>query len=171
MFKASKSAMLSTTPTIREAHVDDCPRILELIHQLARYENAQQEVTISLEELQRTGFGTQPVWKAFVAQSQGTLVAFALYYTRFSTWKGCRLYLEDLYVTEEARSSGVGTLLFDRIVREAIDKKYKGIAWQVLDWNTPAINFYKKYTNRFDSDWINVSIEADELIFLRDKND
>ncbi|HEU4552761.1 MAG TPA: GNAT family N-acetyltransferase [Chitinophaga sp.] len=149
--------------TIRIARKDDCPRLLELIRELAEYEKAPQEVTVSLEHFENAGFGAHPVWKAFVAadneNGQEQITGFALYYIRYSTWKGCRLYLEDIIVSERWRGRGIGKLLFDRLLEEAREKQFSGITWQVLEWNEPAINFYKKYNARFDPEWWNGSIE------------
>ncbi|WP_134090886.1 GNAT family N-acetyltransferase [Olivibacter sp. XZL3] len=143
---------------IRKARKEDCPRILELIQELALYEKAPEEVTVTLEEMEEAGFGNKPVWEAYVAELDGTIHGIALYYIRYSTWKGRRIYLEDLIVTEKMRGKGIGKLLFDQVVEEARSKGYSGMVWQVLDWNEPAINFYKKYQATFDSGWINVSI-------------
>jgi GNAT superfamily N-acetyltransferase len=88
----------------------------------------------------------------------GRVEGFALYYVRYSTWKGQRMYLEDILVTENMRGRGLGKLLFDRLIQEAEEKKFSGMVWQVLDWNEPAINFYKKYNARFDAGWINCSV-------------
>ncbi len=145
---------------IRKAVKKDCPRILELVQELALYEKAPDEVTVTLEHFQESGFGKNPVWWAFVAEVEGKVEGFALYYIRFSTWKGQRMYLEDFYVTEETRSNGLGKLLFDRLIIEAKEKKLTGIVWQVLDWNEPAINFYKKYNASFDSGWINCAVSV-----------
>lgn len=145
--------------TIRAAQKADCPRLIELVRGLALYEKAPEEVTVTLKEFENAGFGENPVWKAFVAEVDGTIEGFALYYIRFSTWKGCRLYLEDLFVTEEMRGKGIGRMLFDAVIREAKEKNFNGMSWQVLDWNTPAIHFYKKYPSCFDNGWINVSID------------
>lgn len=134
--------------------------MLELVAELAHYERAPQEVTISLQHFEESGFGLNPVYWAFVAEADGQIVAFALYYIRFSTWKGQRMYLEDLLVTEEWRGKKIGQLLFDRLIREAREKEFQGISWQVLDWNAPAINFYKKYNAGFDPEWINCSIDV-----------
>lgn len=144
---------------IRIAEKTDCPQLIELVRGLALYEKAPEEVTVTLEEFEQAGFGERPVWKAFVAEANGAIEGFALYYIRFSTWKGCRLYLEDLYVNEEMRGKGIGKMLFDRILQEATDLGLKGVTWQVLDWNTPAITFYQRYNPRFDNGWINVSLD------------
>lgn len=143
---------------IREAVKEDCPRILELIKELALYEKAPDEVTVSLEEMEECGFGVNPVWGSLVAVVDGVIVGIALHYDRYSTWKGRRLYLEDLIVTEPMRGTGLGKLLLDELIAYAKEKKYNGMVWQVLDWNEPAINFYKKYKADFDSEWVNVSI-------------
>ena len=143
---------------IRRAVKDDCPRLLELIQELATYEKAPDEVTVTLDHFTESGFGKQPVWWAFVAEVDERIVGFALYYIRYSTWKGQAMYLEDILITNEMRGKGIGKLLFDRLIEEARDKKFNRIIWQVLDWNEPAINFYKKYNADFDAGWINCSI-------------
>jgi GNAT superfamily N-acetyltransferase len=148
---------------IRTAVKADCSRLLELIKELAVYEKAPDEVTVSLEEFENAGFGDNPVWKAFVAEENGIIQGFGLYYIRYSTWKGCRMYLEDLLVTEKMRGKGLGKLIFDRLIEEAKEKNFKGMTWQVLDWNDPAINFYEKYNAEFDSGWINVSLSKDQI--------
>lgn len=143
---------------IRRATKEDCPRLLELVKELALYEKAPQEVTVTLEHFIESGFGANPVWWAFVAEENNIVQGFALYYIRYSTWKGQRMYLEDILVTENARGKGIGKLLFDQLIVEAKEKKLSGIVWQVLEWNEPAINFYKKYNSNFDPEWINCSI-------------
>ena len=144
--------------TIRRAEKKDCPQLLELIKELALYEKAPQEVTVTLAHFEESGFGEKPVWWAFVAEEGNTILGFAMYYIRYSTWKGQRMYLEDLIVTEQARGKGIGKLLFDVLIEEAKEKNFCGIVWQVLEWNEPAINFYKKYNASFDAEWINCAI-------------
>jgi GNAT superfamily N-acetyltransferase len=145
--------------SIRRALREDCPRLLELINELARFEKAPHEVTVTLDHFTESGFGQDPVWWAFVAAVDGRVEGFALYYIRYSTWKGQRLYLEDLIVTEEMRGKGIGKMLFDRLLVEMKEKNFKGMVWQVLDWNEPAIKFYKKYKTCFDAGWINCAVE------------
>lgn len=143
---------------IRKAVREDCPRILELVKELAVYEKAPKEVSVTLEHFEQSGFSSRPVWWAFVADVDGRVEGFALYYIRFSTWKGQRMYLEDLYVTEAMRGKGLGKLLFDKLINEARRRKLNGMTWQVLEWNETAINFYKKYNTAFDPEWVNCGI-------------
>jgi GNAT superfamily N-acetyltransferase len=144
--------------TIRKAVPEDCPRLMELIRELAEYEKAPQDVTVTMEHFKASGFGANPVWWAFVAEEKGVILGFALYYIRYSTWKGQAMYLEDIIVTEKARGRGIGRLLFDQLIEEAREKKFNRIIWQVLEWNEPAINFYRKYNADFDGEWLNASI-------------
>jgi GNAT superfamily N-acetyltransferase len=147
---------------IRKAVKEDCSRLLELVKELAEYERAPQEVTVTLPHFIESGFGSQPVWWAFVAEENNRVEGFALYYIRFSTWKGQRMYLEDFLVTEKMRGKGIGKLLFEELIKEARIKNLNGIQWQVLEWNEPAINFYKKYNATFDGEWVNCSITVNE---------
>lgn len=152
---------------IRRAVKEDCPRLMELIHELAVFEKAPDEVTVPMEHFVESGFGPNPVWWAFVAETSATaggpaiVQGFALYYIRYSTWKGQRLYLEDLLVSEAMRGQGLGKLLFERVLEEAKEKKYSGLVWQVLDWNEPAINFYKKYNAVISDEWMNCTISLE----------
>ena len=146
------------TPVVRRAVIEDCPQMLELVRELALYERAPDEVTVTPEHFAESGFGPNPVWWAFVVEEEGVMLGFALYYIRYSTWKGQRMYLEDIIVTEAARGRGLGKLLMDALVQEAKDRKFCGIVWQVLEWNEPAINFYRKYNASFDPEWLNAAL-------------
>lgn len=147
---------MPATTIVRKARPEDCPRMLELVTELAIYERAPDEVTVTLEHFCESGFGPNPVWWAFVAEEEGIILGFALYYIRYSTWKGQRMYLEDILVTEQARGRGIGAKLMDSLIAEARERNFHGITWQVLEWNEPAMNFYRKYETRFDSEWVNV---------------
>lgn len=147
--------------TIRRAVKKDCLRMMELVQELAIFEKEPDAVIVAFDHFVESGFGEKPVWWAFVAEINGTVEGFALYYIRYSTWKGQRMYLEDLLVTEKLRGMGVGKLLFDKLIEEAKEKKFTGVAWQVLEWNEPAIKFYKKLDNvSFDNGWLNCSMEV-----------
>jgi len=143
---------------IRHAVESDCFRMMELVHELAVYEKAPEEVTVTMDHFRESGFGANPVWWAFVAEVDGRVEGLALYYIRYSTWKGQRMYLEDIIVTEKMRGHGIGKMLFDQLIVEYKAKGFTGMVWQVLDWNEPAINFYKKYGANFDAGWVNCSI-------------
>ena len=134
--------------------------MMKLIKELAVYEKAPDEVTVDFDHFVESGFGENPVWWAYVAEVENKIIGFALYYIRYSTWKGQRMYLEDILVTEEWRGKGIGKLLFDELIKEAKEKKLTGMIWQVLEWNEAAINFYKKYEGvSFDNEWMNCSLE------------
>jgi ribosomal protein S18 acetylase RimI-like enzyme len=156
--------MSTTGIIIRRAERLDCSRLLELIQELAEFERAPNDVTVNLEHFETSGFGPHPVWWAFVAEedtnsgSTRNILGFALYYIRYSTWKGQRMYLEDIIVTEQARGKGIGKLLFDQLIIEAKEKNFSGIVWQVLDWNETAKNFYRKYNATFDNEWVTCTI-------------
>jgi GNAT superfamily N-acetyltransferase len=154
---------LQGTVGIRVAVKEDCPRLMELVNELALFEKAPEEVTVTLDEFIDAGFGDKPIWKAFVAEVDGIIVGFAVYYIRYSTWKGNRMYLEDLIVTEEYRGKKIGKLLFDRLIAEAKELGFSGMVWQVLDWNEPAINFYNKYEANIEAGWLNASLSKEQL--------
>jgi GNAT superfamily N-acetyltransferase len=146
---------------IRRAKKEDCPAMLVLIRELALYEKAPDEVTVNPIHFEESGFGDNPVWWAFVVENaEKKVIAFALYYIRYSTWKGQVMYLEDILVTEALRGKGIGKMLIERLIEEAREKGFKRMTWQVLDWNEPAINFYKKFGAKFDPEWVNVTIET-----------
>ena len=145
---------------VQKAVKEDCEAIMHLVHELAVYEKAPDEVIVSMDHFVESGFGEKPVWEAFVAKEKGIVKGFALYYIRYSTWKGQRMYLEDLLVTEDMRGKGMGKLLFEKLIEEGKIKKYSGLVWQVLDWNEDAINFYKKFDGvKFDGEWVNCSLD------------
>ena len=145
--------------TLRKAESIDIPLIFSLVKELALFERAPEEVTATIADYEINGFSEKSLFDAFILFENDQLVGFALWYFRFSTWKGKRLFLEDLFVKSEFRTKGYGKLLMEATIEEAKTTNSKGLMWQVLDWNSPAIEFYKKYGARFDSEWINVHID------------
>ncbi len=154
---------------IRPGRKEDLPRTLELIKELATYERAPNEVIATVPQMERDGFGKDAIFGFYVAERGGVIVGISLYYWRYSTWKGKRLYLEDIVVTEKERGHGVGKALFDRTMQHAVDSGCSGMMWQVLEWNEPALNFYRKYNAKLDDEWTNCSLERDQLINLTSK--
>lgn len=144
---------------IRQGKKEDLPSVMELIRELAIYEKAEHEVSNTVERLEKDGFGDHPIYGFIVADNNGTIEGLSLYYYRYSTWKGKRLWLEDLIVTESQRGLGTGKKLFEKTLEMAKEENCTGMMWQVLDWNEPAINFYKKYDASFDDEWTNCSID------------
>ncbi len=149
--------------SIRKGKREDLPRALELIKELAEFERAAHEVSNTVSKMEEDGFGINPVYGFFVAEEDGVIQGISLYYYRYSTWKGKRLYLEDIVVTESQRGKGMGKMLFDTTMKLALDEGCTGMMWQVLEWNKPAIDFYKKYNARLDGEWINCSLEASQI--------
>ncbi len=144
---------------IRKAKKPDLPSILGLIKELAKYEKAAKEVKVTVKELEKDGFGKNKVFDCFVAVSdKNKVIGIALYYVKYSTWKGKCLYLDDIIVTQSMRGKGIGKLLFDVLIETAKKMKVRKLEWQVLEWNKPAINFYKKYNSSFDNEWVNCKI-------------
>lgn len=144
---------------IREGIKEDVPVMFELIKELALYENAPEQVTNTVEQMYIDGFGENPIFGSIVAEFEGKVVGLSLYYYRYSTWKGKRLYLEDLIVSEKMRGKGLGEKLLEATIEQAKKTSCTGVMWQVLDWNEPAINFYKKFGVRFDGEWLNVHLD------------
>ncbi|MEQ9466297.1 MAG: GNAT family N-acetyltransferase [Ekhidna sp.] len=144
---------------IRKGEKADLPAVLDLVKELAAYEKALDKVENTVERMEEDGFGSTPVFGFLVAEENDKIIGTSIYYYRYSTWQGKRLYLEDLVVTESNRGEGAGKLLFEETLKIAKEKGCSGMMWQVLDWNEPAINFYKKYETRFDEEWVNCNID------------
>jgi GNAT superfamily N-acetyltransferase len=144
--------------TIRKAIQADIPEIILLVRELALFEKAPDEVTVTEADYLTNGFNDNPLFDCNLAYYDGDLVGFSLWYFRFSTWKGKRLYLEDLYVRDQYRGLGIGKLLLNKAIEEAKLTQCTGLMWQVLEWNEPAIEFYKKYNAQLDGEWINVNL-------------
>ena len=137
---------------IRKATKNDLPDVLALVKELAVYEKAGHEVTISLEELAQDGFGEHPLFWIILAENNEEIVGMSFYYIRYSTWKGKCLYLEDIVVKEDFRGHKIGKLLFETTIKAAKEMNAKLMTWQVLDWNEPAIHFYKKFNAELDEE-------------------
>ncbi|MFN6316844.1 MAG: GNAT family N-acetyltransferase [Bacteroidota bacterium] len=144
---------------IRPSVPADVAVMMQLIHELAVFEKAPNEVVANAETLLQSGFQEHPLFVAWVAEKDGLIVGMALCYIRYSTWKGPVLYLEDLIVTESFRSNGIGKALFEKCIAHAKHNNYRRMVWQVLDWNTPAIDFYKGYGAQIEDGWLNASID------------
>ena len=140
---------------IRQGKKKDLKEVLCLIKELAEYENALSEVEITVQELERDGFGEKPYFGFLVAEKNSTIVGLSFYWIRYSTWKGKFLFLEDFIVKKEYRRNDIGSKLFYETLRICEKMKCKGMCWQVLDWNKPAIDFYKKYNAKISSEWLN----------------
>jgi len=149
--------------TIRKGTKTDLPQVHALIMELAIYEKAPDEVTNTLADMQEDGFGEKPVFEFLVAEAENKVVGLCLYYMAYSTWKGKMLYLEDLVVTETYRRYGVGKKLFDAFARRALELGAKRLKWQVLEWNEPAIAFYKKLNANLDGEWVNCNMNEQEI--------
>lgn len=136
--------------------------VLKLIRELAIYEKAEQEVTNTREQLVSDGFGDRPSFECLVAELDNSVVGFALFFPTYSTWKGKCLYLEDICVGEQHRGKGIGKALFKKLVDLSAERGVMRLSWQVLNWNEPAIQFYKKLQADFDGEWINCRIRFDQ---------
>jgi len=146
---------------IREGKSGDIAGVLALIKALARYEKAEDQVVITADQLLTDGFGASSSFRLLIADDAGECVGMALYYPKYSTWRGKCLFLEDLIVKESHRRRGIGKLLLNRLIEISKSEGMARLEWQVLDWNEPAINFYKKYKVEFDDTWLNVRIKLD----------
>ncbi|MEW7278266.1 GNAT family N-acetyltransferase [Aquimarina sp. 2201CG1-2-11] len=148
---------------IREAKKEDMTQVLGLIQELAVFEKEPDAVEITEEELIREGFGEQPLFNCFVAEVDGEIAGIALFYYRFSTWKGRSIHLEDLVVKNSMQGMGIGKGLYGKVLKYAQSKGVKRVEWVVLDWNKNAIDFYEKSGARFLKDWYLVQMDQDGL--------
>jgi len=148
---------------IRKGVKSDLPAVLDLIKELADFERALNEVTVSLEDLEHDGFGNHPYYWFIVAEKEGEIIGLSFYFIRYSTWKGRFLFLEDFVVKESFRNKGIGALLFEETIRIAKELDVKGMTWQVLDWNKNAIRFYEKYNSNISTEWYNGKLTYEQL--------
>lgn len=144
---------------IRKGIAADIPQVMDLIKELAEYERALDKVETTESILLEDGFGDSPSFQFLVAIRQNKIVGLSLFYYRYSTWKGKGLYLEDLIVTRKYRGKGIGKDLLKETAKYALNNKCTAMYWQVLDWNTPAIDFYQSLGTKFDGEWINCKID------------
>lgn len=151
---------------IRKAAEKDMPHVFNLIKELAVFEKAPNEVTNTVADMIRDGFGKEKVFDSTVAELDGEIVGMAVYHFKYSTWKGKGVYLDDIIVTEKHRNKGIGKLLFEEVIRYSKSAGAKQLHWQVLDWNEAAISFYRKYNPSFDSEWINCKLSDRQMIDL-----
>jgi GNAT superfamily N-acetyltransferase len=148
---------------IRKGTKADMPAVLELITELAIFEKEPDAVVVTVADLERDGFGEKPLFYTFVAQVNEEIVGMALYYYRYSTWKGRTIHLEDLIVKEKMRGSGLGFALYREIIAQGKKDGVRRIEWNVLDWNTPAIDFYEKSGARILTDWRVVNMDENGI--------
>ena len=152
---------------IRKGLASDLPRVLELIKELAAYEKAPLEVENTVEEMMEDGFKENPIYYLLIAEENSIILGIAIYYIKYSTWKGKCVFLEDIIVTETERGKGTGAKLFEEVIRISKEMKVRRMEWQVLDWNEPALNFYKKYNAHLDPEWVNGKLTYDQLQFFK----
>ena len=148
---------------LRTARPEDMKQVMDLIRELADFEKQPDEVTIDAETLVKDGFGSDPAFHVIVAEAEDTLVGMALFYERYSTWKGRALHLEDLIVSEKLRGKGIGSALYAEVMKFAHEKGYKRVAWEVLDWNKGAIEFYEATGAKVFPDWRVAQMDAEGL--------
>lgn len=148
---------------IRKGEKKDIPAVLALIKELALFEKAPDEVTNTEGAMERDGFGEYPVFRLLVAEVDGFIAGMAIYFLKYSTWKGKGVYLDDIVVNEKYRGKGIGRKLLDAVIDDSHASGAVQLHWQVLDWNTPAIDFYHKYNASMDSEWINCKLNESQL--------
>lgn len=148
---------------IRKGRKEDLSDVLRLVYELADFEKAPDAVTNTIADMEVDGFGPHPVFEFYVAEVNQEIAGIALYYIKYSTWKGKGLYLDDLIVTEKLRGKGIGKKLLDAFMLEAQKADAKQVHWQVLDWNTPAIDFYKKVGASIEAEWLDCKMNDDQI--------
>ncbi len=148
---------------LREGQKSDMASVLFLIKELARFEKEADAVEVSVEDLERDGFGEQPLFKVFVAERNGEIAGMALFYERYSTWKGRSIHLEDLIVKQEYRGEGIGKALYTKVLTYAHQQKLKRVSWEVLDWNKVAIDFYNSTGAKILESWKVVHMDEHSL--------
>lgn len=147
--------------SIRPIQPNDTPSLMGLVKELAEFEKALHAVTLTPEQMLKDGFGENPLFGGYVVETENhDIVAMAIYYYRYSTWKGKVLYLEDLYIQPSYRRFGIGKMLFDRLILHAQQHNCQRVTWQVLDWNEPAVKFYEKIGATIDKEWWNGYLEV-----------
>lgn len=149
--------------TIRKGYKADVPAVLDLVKELAAYEKSPNEVAVTIEGMQRDGFGDNPIFKFFVAEADDKIAGMALYYTKYSTWKGKCVFLDDIVVTKKMRRNGIGKKLFEAVIMETKKMKAQRLEWQVLDWNAPAIKFYEKYNSQCLKEWLSYRLTDEQM--------
>ena len=149
---------------IRKGKKEDLPQVLDLIKELAQYEKAPQEVTVTIQELEEDSFGTKPIFYFFVAEFENKILGTAIYYIKYSTWKGKCIFLEDIIVNEAYRGKQIGKKLFEGVIMAGKEMNAKRMEWQVLDWNEPALNFYKKFDAHVDGSWVNCKLNEFQIL-------
>ena len=157
--------------SLRKAVESDLPAVLDLIKELATYERAPNEVTITLDDLKIDGFGKHPIFEIILAEDAQNILGMAFYFYSYSTWKGKCIYLEDIIVKEALRGKKIGKLLFEAVIMKCKEVGAKRMQWQVLDWNTPALNFYKKYNASLDQTWINGRLTEEQIALFKPSSD
>jgi GNAT superfamily N-acetyltransferase len=148
---------------VRDGLPEDLNAVYSLVHELAIFEKAPEEHTTTVENMYEDAFGNSPAFNFLVAEKDGKIIGIAVYFIKYSTWKGRGLYLDDLIVTEKFRGMGVGKKLFDAVIKKAKEKNAKQVHWQVLDWNTPAIEFYNKLGVSTDAEWLDCKMTEDQI--------
>lgn len=149
----------TTTMNIRPAKTGDMYNVLQLIKELAAFEREPEAVEITVDDLIKNGFSENPLFNVIVAEQDQEIIGMALYYNRFSTWKGKTIHLEDLIVTESMRGTGAGYALYAEILNIAKRENVRRVEWVVLNWNEAAINFYKKSGATVLQDWYTVQMD------------